>query len=70
MREFLSDVTMLRQRVRQHLDQGPVTAAYKVARQQVIAVRIAVESYSGIIQWLGNDDPTTRKERRHNYDHH
>lgn len=151
MSEFLSDVKMLRQRARQHLEQGPVTAGYKADRQQVIAVlnvalateivcilrykrhyymasginaepvaneflqhakeeqlhadriaqritqlqgepdfdpeglaqrshseyvagtslvemiredliaeRIAVESYSEIIQWLGNDDPTTR----------
>lgn len=151
MSEFLSNVKMLRERARQHLEQGPVTAGYKADRQQVIAVlnvalateivcvlrykrhyymasginaepvakeflqhakeeqihadriaqrivqlqgepdfnpeglalrshseyvagtslvemiredliaeRIAVESYSEIIQWLGNDDPTTR----------
>lgn len=151
MSEFLSDVKTLRQRARQHIEQGSVTAGYKADRQQVIAVlnvalateivcvlrykrhyymasginaepvakeffqhakeeqihadriaqritqlqgepnfdpegltlrshseyvagtslvemiredliaeRIAVESYSEIIQWLGNDDPTTR----------
>lgn len=151
MSEFLSNVKMLRQRARQHIEQGPVTAGYKADRQQVISVlnvalatelvcvlrykrhyymasginaepvakeflqhakeeqlhadriaqriiqlqgepnfdpeglaqrshseyvagtslvemiredliaeRIAVEAYSEIIQWLGNDDPTTR----------
>ena len=29
-------------------------------REDLVAERIAVESYSEIIQWLGNDDPTTR----------
>ena len=151
MNEFLSDVKELRQRARQHIEQGPVTEGYKADREKVIAVlnevlatelvcvlrykrhyymasginaepvakeflqhareeqihadrvaeritqlqgepnfdptglatrshseyvagnsltemiredliaeRIAVESYSEIIRWLGNDDPTTR----------
>jgi len=151
MNEFLSDVKDLRQRARQHIEQGPVTEGYKADREKVIAVlnevlatelvcvlrykrhyhmasginaepvaneflqhareeqihadrvaqritqlqgepnfdptglatrshseyvagnsltemiredliaeRIAVESYSEIIRWLGNDDPTTR----------
>lgn len=151
MKEFLSDVTKIRQRARQHMEQGPITAGYKADRAKVIAVlnealatelvcvlrykrhyymakgidsepvaqefqqhaaeeqahadqiaqriiqlqgepnfspdgmtsrshseyveggslvdmiredlvaeRIAVESYSEIIRWLGNDDPTTR----------
>jgi bacterioferritin len=29
-------------------------------REDLIAERIAIESYSDIIRWLGNDDPTTR----------
>jgi len=29
-------------------------------REDLVAERIAVESYSEIIRWLGNDDPTTR----------
>ena len=49
MSEFISDVKKIRQRARQPLEQGPVTK------------RIAVESYSEIIRWPGNDDPTTRK---------
>ena len=30
-------------------------------REDLVAERIAIESYSEIIRWLGNDDPTTRK---------
>lgn len=151
MSEFLSDIKLLRQRARQHLERGPVTEGYKADREKVIAIlnealatelvcvlrykrhyymasgisadpvakeflqhakeeqlhadriaqritqlqgepnfnpeglatrshseyveggsllemiredlvaeRIAVESYSEIIRWLGNDDPTTR----------
>ena len=29
-------------------------------REDLVAERIAVESYSEIVRWLGNDDPTTR----------
>lgn len=30
-------------------------------KEDLIAERIAVETYSEIIQWLGDDDPTTRQ---------
>jgi len=30
-------------------------------REDLVAERVAVESYSEIIRWLGNDDPTTRR---------
>jgi len=151
MSELLTDIAKLRQRARQHMDQGPITSGYKADRTKVIAVlnealateivcvlrykrhyymakginaepvaqeflqhateeqmhadqiaqrivqlqgepnfnpegltsrshseyiegqslvdmiredlvaeRIAVESYSEIVRWLGNDDPTTR----------
>ena len=29
-------------------------------REDLVAERIAIESYSEIVRWLGNDDPTTR----------
>jgi bacterioferritin len=29
-------------------------------REDLVAERIAIESYSEIIRWLANDDPTTR----------
>ena len=30
-------------------------------REDLFAERIAIESYSEIVRWLGNDDPTTRR---------
>jgi len=30
-------------------------------KEDLVAERIAIESYSEIVRWLGNDDPTTRK---------
>lgn len=30
-------------------------------REDLVAERIAIASYTEIIQWLGNDDPTTRR---------
>jgi len=30
-------------------------------REDLVAERIAIESYSEIVRWLGEDDPTTRK---------
>jgi bacterioferritin len=38
MNQFLSDITKIRQRARQHLEQGPVTASYKADRARVISV--------------------------------
>jgi bacterioferritin len=32
----------------------------EMIREDLVAERIAVECYSEIIRWLGNDDPTTR----------
>jgi len=151
MNELLSDITKIRQRARQHMEQGPITSGYKadpvkvisvlnealateivcvlrykrhyymarginaepiaqeflqhaseeqmhadqiaqrivqlqgepnfnpeglasrshseyveghslveMIREDLVAERIAVESYSEIVRWLGNDDPTTR----------
>ena len=36
--EFLSDITELRRRARQHIDDGAVTSGYRADRQKVIAV--------------------------------
>lgn len=30
-------------------------------REDLVAERIAIETYSEIVRWLGNDDPTTRR---------
>lgn len=32
----------------------------EMIREDLVAERIAIESYSEIVRWLGNDDPTTR----------
>jgi bacterioferritin len=33
----------------------------RMIRENLVAERIAIETYSEIIRWLGNDDPTTRR---------
>jgi bacterioferritin len=33
----------------------------EMIREDLVAERIAIETYSEIIRWLGNDDPTTRR---------
>jgi bacterioferritin len=32
-----------------------------MVKEDLVAERIAIESYSEIIKWLGNGDPTTRR---------
>jgi bacterioferritin len=32
-----------------------------MVREDLVAERVAIESYSEIIAWLGADDPTTRR---------
>jgi len=32
-----------------------------MVKEDLVAERIAVESYSDIVRWLGNDDATTRR---------
>jgi len=38
MNEFLTDISKIRQRARQHMEQGPITASYKADRVKVISV--------------------------------
>ena len=33
----------------------------KMIREDLVAERIAIATYSEIVRWLGNDDPTTRR---------
>jgi bacterioferritin len=33
----------------------------ELVREDLVAERVAVETYSEIIRWLGNDDPTSRR---------
>ena len=38
MNEFLTDIAELRQRARQHMEQGPITTGYRADREKVISV--------------------------------
>jgi bacterioferritin len=45
---------------RSHSEYVEGSSLREMIREDLIAERIAVESYSEIIRWLGDDDPTTR----------
>ena len=46
---------------RSHSEYVEGTTLLDMVREDLVAERIAVESYSEIIRYLGNDDPTTRR---------
>ena len=46
---------------RSHSEYAPGTDLQSMIREDLIAERIAIETYSAIIRWLGDDDPTSRK---------
>jgi bacterioferritin len=46
---------------RSHSDYAPGTDLRSMIQEDLIAERIAIEIYSDIIRWVGDDDPTTRK---------
>src|SRR4051812_33997869 len=46
---------------RSHSEYVEVSDLQAMIREDLVAERIAIESYSEIIRWLGNDDPTSRK---------
>ena len=45
---------------RAHSQYDEKAALVEMIREDLVAERIAIETYSEIIRWLGNDDPTTR----------
>jgi bacterioferritin len=45
---------------RSHSEYKPGESLTDMIKEDLVAERIAVESYSEIIRWLGNDDPTSR----------
>lgn len=45
---------------RSHSEYVEGDSLVEMIREDLVAERIAIESYSEIIRWLGNDDPTTR----------
>jgi len=46
---------------RSHAQYGTGETLLDMVREDLIAERIAIATYSEIIRWLGNDDPTTRR---------
>ena len=46
---------------RSHAQYGTGESLDQMIREDLIAERIAVATYSEIVRWLGNDDPTTRR---------
>jgi bacterioferritin len=46
---------------RSHAQYGTGVKLEDMIREDLVAERIAVATYSEIIRWLGNDDPTTRR---------
>jgi bacterioferritin len=46
---------------RSHSEYAEGSDLQSMIRENLVAERIAIESYSDIVRWLANDDPTTRK---------
>ena len=46
---------------RSHAEYDESSGLLEMIKEDLIAERIAISSYSEIIQWLGNGDPTTRR---------
>jgi bacterioferritin len=46
---------------RAHSEYAETKGLTSMIEEDLYAERIAIESYSEIVRWLGNDDPTTRK---------
>ncbi|MEO8702430.1 MAG: ferritin-like domain-containing protein [Kofleriaceae bacterium] len=46
---------------RSHAEYGTGESLNEMIKEDLVAERIAVATYSEIIRWIGNDDPTTRR---------
>src|SRR5579871_6242029 len=46
---------------RSHAEYAPGTDLKSMITEDLIAERIAIEIYTDIVRWVGDDDPTTRK---------
>lgn len=46
---------------RSHAEYGNGGSLLDMVKEDLIAERIAIATYSEIVRWLGNDDPTTRR---------
>lgn len=46
---------------RSHAQYVEAEGLKEMIREDLVAERIAIETYAEIVRWLGNDDPTTRR---------
>jgi bacterioferritin len=46
---------------RSHSEYGKHDDLVTMIREDLVSERVAIESYSDIVRWLANDDPTTRR---------
>lgn len=46
---------------RSHAQYGTAESLQEMIEEDLVAERIAIATYSEIVRWLGNDDPTTRR---------
>ena len=46
---------------RSHSEYDESTDLLQMVREDLVAERVAIESYQEIVRWLGNDDPTSRR---------
>jgi len=46
---------------RSHAEYAEAARVQDMIREDLVAERIAIETYSDIVRWLENDDPTTRR---------
>src|SRR5438093_4969351 len=46
---------------RSHTDYIPGKTLHQMVEEDLVAERIVIQTYSEVIRWLGNDDPTTRR---------
>jgi bacterioferritin len=46
---------------RAHAEYAEGDSLQEMIREDLVAERIAIESYSEIVRWLGEGDPTTRR---------
>jgi bacterioferritin len=46
---------------RSHAEYKEGTSLGDMIREDLVAERVAIETYSEIVRWLGDDDPTTRR---------
>lgn len=53
-----SPATLVR---RSHAEYVPASSIVEMIKENLVAERIAIDSYRGLIEYIGEDDPTTRR---------